>query len=115
MYPNSFLPLLTHTHHLSIFPPHSCQVVTSFYPPSGFSNGITQYTVQWDTVSTFVHAISGGASCTTSGYGSCAVTGVAIQGVPPFSYQIERVSVGVTYYVRVSARNSISTQAWHTY
>ena len=90
---------------------YSCQVVASFYPPSGFSNGITQYTVQWDTVSTFVHAISAGASCTSVGYGSCAVTGVAIQGVPPFSYQIERVSLGVTYYVRVSARNSISTQS----
>ena len=90
-------------------PLSSCEILVTFYPPTGFADGINQYLVQWDTLSSFKNALTASASCLSVGFGACAVTGIAIAGVPPFSYKVERVVLGVTYYIRVSAANAVST------
>ena len=64
------------------------QVEVFFSPPSGNALGITAYTVSWDTVPDFTHSISSTASCSSDGYGTCTVSGVALSGIPPYAYVI---------------------------
>jgi len=87
------------------------QMTTFFAPPSsGLGTAdITSYTVQWDT-NEFFTSMNLNPSCSTSGYGSCDISGSSIQVNPPFQYLIQQLSTGTKYYVRVAARNSVSAQ-----
>lgn len=58
---------------------------------------------------TFAHSISVAASCSSVGFGYCAVNGAAISGLPPFNYVITQLTNGTLYYIRVAARNSLSS------
>jgi hypothetical protein len=49
-------------------------------------------------------------SVTLHRFSPATVTGLAIQGTPPFKYTIEGLTPGVKYYVRVAARNSVAVQ-----
>jgi hypothetical protein len=83
-----------------------------FSPPSlpDDPDDIVKYTVQWDLIDDFTNATSDLASCSSGNFGECNVTGSSIVGTPPYDYLIEGLSSGVTYYVRVAARNSIEPQ-----
>jgi hypothetical protein len=65
--------------------------------------------VSWDTVDTFENSISVVASCSSIGFGYCSVSGIAISGIPPFSYVITQLTSGTLYYIRVAARNELSS------
>eukprot|EP01041_Mallomonas_annulata_P013492 gene13492-28608_t len=77
--------------------------------PDGTSN-ITRYTLEWDTTPLFTTAVSVGASCTSSGFGYCEVTGSTIALSPPYNYLISSLTPKTRYYVRVAARNSVPVQ-----
>lgn len=72
--------------------------------------GIDAYTVHWDTDPTFVNALSGDASCASTGFGSCQVFGDALNTVPPYKYLIRYLDDNTRYYVRVAARNHVDPQ-----
>jgi hypothetical protein len=89
-------------------------LAVSFVPPAAVGAGndaITSYLVQWDLNDSFNTSTPVAASCDTSEYGSCAVTGSAITVVPPFKYFIRNLVIDTRYYVRVAARNIISAQS----
>jgi len=81
-----------------------------FSPPTGDTNDISQYTVEWDTDPDFGALTTNcgeTSTCSTASYGRDQVTGAPIAVLPPYSYMIQSLQVG-TYYVRLAARNSIS-------
>ena len=75
--------------------------------PSIANQQITYYTVQWDTTPQFTNATSALASCASFGFGSCDLSGSAILS-NPIQYIVQNLLLGVTYYIRVSASNSLS-------
>ena len=80
-----------------------------FSPPTGDVSDVSQYTVEWDDNADFTHlSLCGSGICSTSSYGRDEITGAPLTVKPPFSYMIQSLSTGNTYYVRVAARNSIS-------
>jgi len=86
------------------------ELQVTFSPPSMSSGNvdISSYVVQWDYNENFVHSVSTSASCSSSRFGSCILSGNVISGTPPFQYLIQNLKTLEMYYVRVSARNSIS-------
>eukprot|EP00607_Mallomonas_marina_P003620 CAMPEP_0182439754 /NCGR_PEP_ID=MMETSP1167-20130531/86625_1 /TAXON_ID=2988 /ORGANISM="Mallomonas Sp, Strain CCMP3275" /LENGTH=2248 /DNA_ID=CAMNT_0024633521 /DNA_START=466 /DNA_END=7213 /DNA_ORIENTATION=- len=84
-----------------------------FFSPPAFPDGtsnITRYTLQWDSSPLFTSAVSSSASCASSGYGYCEITGSSIALSPPYTYLISNLSPSIKYYVRVAARNSVPVQ-----
>jgi hypothetical protein len=84
------------------------QIELFFGPPAGYNSDIIQYTVQWDTNDSFSNVYAGGASCASSGYGQCQLSGITIAGNPPFDYLVNYLTIDTLYYLRVSAANSVS-------
>ena len=82
-------------------------LLVTFTMPSIANQQITFYTVQWDTTPQFTNATSALASCASVSFGSCDLSGSAILS-NPIQYVIQNLQLGVTYYIRVSASNSIS-------
>ena len=84
-----------------IVPLSGTQLKVFFSPPESTGNlDITGYIIQWDDNSDFSKAALG--KCTTKGYGSCP------RNSDSKSYEIENLIANTSYYVRVTARNSIS-------
>jgi len=84
-----------------IVPLSGTQLKVYFSPPESTGNlDITGYIIQWDDKSDFSNAVLG--NCTTKGYGSCP------RNSDSKSYEIENLITNTSYYVRVTARNSIS-------
>jgi len=88
------------------------EIEVLFYPPSGSIQDISQYYVQWDADINFTNATSADSSCGTAGYGSCVIFGDALLVTLPYSYIIQDLIEGEKYYVRVSAVNSITLNAY---
>merc|ERR1711871_1778562 len=85
------------------------ELMLSYSPPAtGGLNDINRYTIEWDYYENFTNAKSTVASCFTSGYGRCEVTGSSISGQAPYSNLLAQLTIGKTYYARVAARNSAS-------
>jgi hypothetical protein len=79
-----------------------------FVSPTVANQQISAYTVEWDTTPLFVNASSVYASCSSAGFGRCDLTGAAILS-NPIEYVIQNLALGVQYFIRVAARNVLSS------
>ncbi|KDO30965.1 hypothetical protein SPRG_04153 [Saprolegnia parasitica CBS 223.65] len=69
------------------------------WQPPQYVASVTKYLVEWDTTYQFLNCIQSGASFDT------VHSTVAVVTAPTTSYQINGLTTGTTYYVRVSAYN----------
>ena len=89
----------------------TCMEVTFSPPDNDPLSDVNGYKLQWDSSTTFSNAVGASASCSSSGFGSCTITSVAvIDGTPPYTYEFCNLVASTTYYVRIAATNSVPTQ-----
>ena len=88
----------------------SCLEV-AFEPPL-YDFQISSYIIQWDDNVYFLNAESGSASCSSVGYGSCTIS-QSTSSTLPHRYEFCGLDANTTYFVRVSARNSVPVQSLH--
>eukprot|EP00984_Skeletonema_dohrnii_P039106 scaffold43104_cov150-Skeletonema_dohrnii-CCMP3373.AAC.1 len=81
----------------------------AFDPPL-YDYLVSSYIIQWDSNESFTNAESDSSSCSSIGFGSCAISQ---SSPPPHSFQFCGLDEAETYYVRVAARNSVPVQFIH--
>ena len=96
----------------------STSAQVAFTPPAGDISDISMYSIEWDSSATFSNVLTNVVppSASTYGYGRAQVTGAAISLAPPYKFIIPGLTDATVYYVRVSARNSVTFQqtGWAT-
>jgi hypothetical protein len=86
----------------------SCLEV-AFDPPL-YDYLVSSYVIQWDDNEFFSNAENDSSSCSSIGYGSCAIFP---SYPPPYRHEFCGLDDTVSYYVRVAARNSVPVQSIH--
>jgi hypothetical protein len=92
---------------LSLVSASGSEIMVYWLAPASGVGAVSMYTVEWDTNEFFTHA-QGVPTCGTSGHGICDLPGIVSTQSGNYSYLIQNLNIGVNYFVRVAARNSLS-------